>query len=25
LSWDKSAVNWDELAAEIVQIEATNW
>ncbi len=25
LSWDKSAVNWDELAAEIVQIEATDW
>ncbi len=25
LSWDKSAVNWDELAAEILQTEAADW
>jgi D-methionine transport system ATP-binding protein len=25
LSWDKSAVNWDELAAEIVQTEVADW
>jgi D-methionine transport system ATP-binding protein len=25
LSWDKSAVNWDELSAAILQNEATDW
>ena len=25
LSWDKSDVNWDELAAEMVQAEAADW